>query len=58
VFTNPVRLAVKPAYRKLIPNMHSSHDLNLPESKRRRVELTNLNIRKIDPMKVFIDLLA
>ena len=47
----------KPPCRKLILNTHSSHDLNLPESKRRRVELTNLNIPKVDPMEAFIDLL-
>jgi hypothetical protein len=43
--------------RKLTPSILSSHDLNWPEAKRFRVKLTDLNISKIDLVKVFIDLL-
>jgi hypothetical protein len=35
----------------------SSHDLNRTKAKRFRVKLTNLNIAKIDLVKVLIDLL-
>jgi hypothetical protein len=55
--TQPRLLDVKPASRKLTPNIHSSHDLNRPEAKRFCVKLTNLNIPKIDLVEVFIDLL-
>jgi hypothetical protein len=48
---------IKPAYRKLTSNIHSSHDLNRPETKRFRVKLANLNITKIDLVEVFVDLL-
>jgi hypothetical protein len=36
---------------------HSSHELNRPETKRFPVKLTNLNIPKIDPIEVLVDLL-
>jgi hypothetical protein len=49
--------ASKPACLKLALTIHSSHDLNRPEAKRFRVKLANLNIPKIDPVEVFIDLL-
>jgi hypothetical protein len=45
------------ALSELTPNIHSSHDLNRPEAKRFRVKLTELNIPKIDFVKVFLDLL-
>jgi hypothetical protein len=41
----------------LAPNVHSSHDLHGPEAKRFRVKLTDLNIRKIDPINIFSGLL-
>ena len=37
--------------------MDSSHGLNRPEAKRFRVKLPNLNIPKIDLVKIFLDLL-
>jgi hypothetical protein len=40
------QVAVKPACRKLTPNIHSSHNLNRPEAKRFRVKLANLKIPK------------
>ena len=47
----------KRACRNLIPNIHSSHDLNRPEAKRFGVKLANVNIPKIDLVEVFTDLL-
>ena len=38
-------------------SIHSSHDLNWPEAKRFRVKLPNLNIPKIDLVKLFLDVL-
>jgi hypothetical protein len=51
------QVAVKPACRKLTPNIHSSHNLNRPEAKRFRVKLANLKIPKIYLVKIFLDLL-
>jgi hypothetical protein len=50
-------VAVKPACRKLSPNIHSSHDLDRPEAKRFRVKLTNHNIPEIDLVTIFIGML-